>query len=69
MSEEERIIDEEEQENVFAIYVPNSPDRHIFKELQEVKNFLDSPMGKNTGFINLFPLNLIFFRLPFSSMH
>lgn len=37
--------------DLFAIFVPNSPDRHVFRELKEVKNFLNSPLGKNKGFV------------------
>lgn len=40
-----------ENAEVFAIFVPNSPDRHIFKDLREVKKFLDSPIGKTSGII------------------
>lgn len=35
--------------DLFAIFVPNSPDRHVFRELKEVKKFLDSPLGKKEG--------------------
>lgn len=39
----------EELTEMYGIFVPNSPDRHVFKELTEVKKFLDSPLGKKQG--------------------
>ncbi|KAI1713971.1 ankyrin repeat and LEM domain-containing protein 2 like protein [Ditylenchus destructor] len=39
----------EADEDVYAIFVPDSPDKYTFKDFKEVKSFLDSPLGKKQG--------------------
>jgi len=41
----------EKEKELYAIYVPDevTPQRHMCKDLGEVKKFLDSPVGKRSG--------------------
>lgn len=57
---------------VYAAILSNSPKRHIFKELREMKQFLDSPenrslnSSKTTALFNFF--KSLMFRCSFQEM-
>jgi hypothetical protein len=55
------------QSKIFAAYVPDSPERFSFNDFNELKTFLNSPVGKKKGenyqYLIHYSPTLIFLRI------
>lgn len=38
-------------DETYAVFVPNSPQRHVFQKFEDVTAFMKSPQGKRTGML------------------